>query len=164
MQRREFITFLCGMALASAFASWAQPAPVVAIVGVLSPFPAATAAPWHKAFPEGLQELGWIEGKNIRIEYRYAEGRAALLPELAADLVRQRVNVIVTSVNTDTLVMKNVTQTIPIVMASAVIQLVGSLKKPRTARRQYHGFVPDRSGLSGKRLQVLKEFVHVSPA
>ena len=96
MRRREFITFLCGMALALAFTSRAQPAPDVAIVGVLSPFSASTAAPWHKAFTEGLRELGWIEGKNIRIEYRYAEGRARPLPELAADLVRQRVNVIVT--------------------------------------------------------------------
>jgi putative ABC transport system substrate-binding protein len=160
MRRREFITFLCGMALASAFTSRAQPAPDVAIVGVLSPFPASTAAPWHKAFTEGLRELGWIEGKNIRIEYRYAEGRATLLPELAADLVRHRVNVIVTSVNTDTLVMKNATQTIPIVMASAGDpvggKLVISLARPGGNITGLSQIAPD---LAGKRLQVLKEFV-----
>jgi putative ABC transport system substrate-binding protein len=129
-------------------------------VGVLSPFPASTAAAWHKAFTDGLRELGWLEGKNIHIEYRYADDKAARLADLAADLVHLRVNVILTSVNTDTLAMKNATRTIPIVMASAGDPvgggLVQSLSRPGGNITGLSQIAPD---LAGKRLQVLKEIV-----
>ena len=160
MRRREFITLLGGTALTLAPASRAKSAPDVPVVGVMSPFPSSTAAPWHKAFTDGLRELGWNDGQNIRIEFRYAEGGVTRLPEIAADLVRQRVNVIVTSVNTDTLVMKNATRTIPIVMASAGDPvgggLVKSLARPGGNITGLSQIAPD---LAGKRLQVLKELV-----
>src|SRR4051794_19585142 len=67
-------------------------------------------------FREGLRELGYVEGKNIVIEYRYAEGKLERLPTLAADLVRLKVDVIVTAVSSSTLSAKEATKTIPIVM------------------------------------------------
>jgi putative ABC transport system substrate-binding protein len=160
MRRRRFITLLGGTALTFPFASRAKAAPNIPVVGVLSPFPSSTAAPWHKAFTDGLRELGWNDGQNIRIEFRYAESGVARLPEIAADLVRQRCNVIVTSVNTDTLAMKNATRTIPIVMASAGDPvgggLVKSLARPGGNITGLSQIAPD---LAGKRLQVLKELV-----
>lgn len=85
MRRREFITLLGGAAAVSSV-SWplaarAQQPPAVARIGLLSPFSPSTAAAWHKAFLQGLRDLGWVEGKNIRIEYRYANGREDRLPD-----------------------------------------------------------------------------------
>ena len=64
-------------------------------IGLLSPFSPSDNALWHQAFRQGLRDLGWVEGKNISIEYRYAEGEADRLPDLAAELVRLKVDVIV---------------------------------------------------------------------
>src|SRR5918993_6071449 len=97
----------------------AQQPKKVSRLGLLSPFSPAATALWHQEFLQGLRDLGWIEGKNISIEYRYAEGKRDRLPDLIADLVRLKVDIIVASVNTDALVAKNATRTIPIVMASA---------------------------------------------
>jgi ABC-type uncharacterized transport system substrate-binding protein len=153
MRRREFLAGFSSVGLVWVQGSRAQPAPKVAVVGVLSPFPASTAAAWHKAFTDGLRELGWLEGKNIHIEYRYADDKAARLADLAADLVHLRVNVILTSVNTDTLAMKNATRTIPIVMASAGDPvgggLVQSLSRPGGNITGLSQIAPD---LAGKRL------------
>src|SRR5262245_50788875 len=88
-------------------------------IGFLSPFSASATALWLQAFRQGLGELGWVEGKNISIEYRYAEGRNDRLLDLAADLVRLKVDIIVTAVTPDALAAKNATRTIPIVMAAA---------------------------------------------
>jgi len=162
MRRREFITLFSGAAAASAWplAVRAQQPPAVARIGLLSPFSPATAAAWHKAFLQGLRGLGWVEGKNISIEYRYADGREDHLPDLASDLVRLKVNVIVTTVNTDTLAAKNATSTIPIVMASAGDpiggKLVGSLARPGGNITGLSQIAPD---LAGKRLQLLKEII-----
>jgi putative tryptophan/tyrosine transport system substrate-binding protein len=70
-----------------------------------------------KGFRQGLRELGYIEGKNIKIEYRYADGKLERLPTLAAELVHLKVNVIVTAVSSSTRAAKEATNTIPIVMA-----------------------------------------------
>jgi ABC-type uncharacterized transport system substrate-binding protein len=160
MRRREFISLLGGAAAGWPLAARAQQASEVTLVGLLSPFSPSTAAAWHKAFGQGLRELGWVEGKNIRIEYRYAEGREDRLPDLAVDLVRHQVKVIVTSVNTDTLAAKNATKTIPIVMASAGDPvgggLVKSLARPGANITGLSQIAPD---LAGKRLQVMKEIV-----
>ena len=99
------------------FRSPSQPAAKVYRVGVLSPFAPSDAARWHEAFRQGLRERGWIEGKNISIEYRYADGHLDRLPALATELVRLKVDVIVTSVMDDTLPAKEATLSIPIVMA-----------------------------------------------
>jgi ABC-type uncharacterized transport system substrate-binding protein len=76
----------------------AQQTAKVPRLGLLSPFSPSTTALWHQAFREGLHDLGWVEGKNISIEYRYSEGKGERLPELAAELVRLKVDVIVTSI------------------------------------------------------------------
>src|SRR5262249_34344974 len=129
-------------------------------VGVLSPFTPAGADAWHHAFRQGLRDLGWIEEKNISLEYRFAEGKNDRLPALAADLVRLKVDVIVTAVNTDTLAARNATKTIPIVMASAGdpvgFGLVDSLAHPGGNVTGLSQIAPE---LSGKRLELLKEIV-----
>src|SRR5262249_3323094 len=107
MKRREFITLIGGAAAAWPLAARAQQEKSFAHIGLLSPFSPPAAAPWHEAFRQGLRSLGWIEGKNIEIHYRYAEGRDDRLPTLIADLVRLRVDVIVTSVTNDALAAKN---------------------------------------------------------
>ena len=130
------------------------------LIGVLSPFSASDAAFWHKAFVQGLHDLGWIEGKNISIEYRYAEGRSDRLPELAADLVGLKVDVIVASVNTDALVAKKATRIIPIVMASAgepvSTGLVESLARPGGNITGLSQMAPE---MAGKRLELLQDIV-----
>jgi putative tryptophan/tyrosine transport system substrate-binding protein len=160
MRRREFITLLGVTAAAWPLPLRAQQAAKVARVGLLSPFSASTAALWHDAFRQGLQDLGWVEGRNIIVEYRYADGRDARLPELALDLVRIKVDIIVTSVQTDTVVAKNVTRAIPIVMASAGDAvgggLVESLARPGGNITGLSQIAPE---LGGKRLELLKEIV-----
>src|SRR5713226_10047513 len=79
----------------------AQQTAKIARIGLLSLASPADVALWYQAFRQGLTDLGWVEGKNVRIEYRYAEGRIERLPGLAADLVRLKVDVIVTALNTD---------------------------------------------------------------
>jgi len=108
----------------------------------------------------GLRDLGWIEGKNLTIEYRLAEGKKERLPELAADLVRQKVDLILTTVTLDTLAAKNATAEIPIIMVAVGDPLgtgfVGSLARPGG---NITGLSQMTSDLSGKRLELLKEIV-----
>lgn len=104
--------------LAVAVIAEAQQPGKVLRIGLLSPFSPSDTAPWHQAFQQGLRDLGWVEGKNISIEYRYAEGKSDRLPDLAADLVRLKPDVIVVSVSGDALAVKKATKTIPIVMAA----------------------------------------------
>jgi len=138
----------------------AQQAKKIRRIGLLSPFSPADSALWHQAFRQGLRDLGWIEGKNISIEYRYAEGRSDRLPDLAADLVRLQVDIIVASVAPDALAAKNATRTIPIVMASAgdpvQLGLVDSLARPGG---NITGLSQMAYELAGKRLELLKEIV-----
>ena len=136
-----------------------QPAKVPRI-GLLSSFSPSDTAGWHQAFRQGLRDLGWVEGKTISIEYRYAEGRHDRLPDLAADLVRLKVDIIVASVTSDALAAKHATRAIPIVMASAgdpvATGLVDSLARPGGNITGLSTLSPD---LAGKRLQLLKEIV-----
>ena len=129
-------------------------------IGFLSPFSPSATALWHQAFRQGLRDLGWVEGKNISIEYRYAEGQNDRLPDLATDLVRLKVDIIVASVNTDALVAKKATRTIPIVMASAgdpvATGLVDSLARPGGNITGLSQMAPE---MAGKRLELLKEIV-----
>jgi putative ABC transport system substrate-binding protein len=160
MDRRTFVRFIAaGLAIAPRRAH-AQQAETVRRIGVLSPFASSDAARWHEAFRQGLRELGWIEGKNISIEYRYAEGHADRLPALATELVRLKVDVIITSTPTDTLPAKEATRTIPIVMASGgdpvVMGMAGSLARPGG---NVTGLTQIATELAGKRLELLKEMV-----
>ena len=158
MDRRTFVALIGASMTGAPLRARAQQAGTVPRIGLLSPFTPSDAAPWHEAFRQGLRERGWIEGKNIGIEYRYAKSPAEL-PVLAAELVRLKVDVIVTSA-TGTLPAKDATRTIPIVMASnadpVMMGMVTSLARPGG---NVTGLSQISSELSGKRLELLKEIV-----
>jgi len=159
-RRRELLTALGAGALAWADALRAQAPPTVRRIGLLSGFSPSTWAHSYKAFGLGLRDLGWVEGKNISIEYRYAEGRHDRLPDLAADLVRLKVDVIVTTATSDALAAQKATKVIPIVMVAAgnpvAHGLVESLARPGG---NVTGLSQMLQELSGKRLELLKEIV-----
>src|SRR5262249_30289326 len=115
---------------------------------------------WIDVFRQGLKELGYIEGKNIAIEYRYADGKADRVPALAAELVSLNVDVIVTSATPGVLAVKKATSTIPIVFVSiadpVASGLVASLARPGG---NVTGLSIVAVELSGKRLELLKETV-----
>jgi putative ABC transport system substrate-binding protein len=143
--------------LAAPFAADAQQATKVPRIGVLT-LSTASWAPNAEGFRQGLRELGWVEGQNIVIEHRDAAGRADMLPTLAGELVRLKVDVIVTQSNVAALAATHATQTIPIVMAIAgdpvKAGLVGSLARPGG---NVTGLTLMQTELSGKRLELLKE-------
>ena len=95
MKRRDFITPLGGAAAAWPLVGRAQQTAKIPRIGLLSPFTPADTAPWHRAFLRGLSDLGWVDGKNIAVEYRYSDGRNDRLQGLIADLVRLKVDIIV---------------------------------------------------------------------
>jgi len=134
----------------------------VPTIGYLAQFSgsAGPPSPSLKAFLEGLRELGYVEGKNIAIEYRYTEGKIDRLPEVAAELARLKVDIIVTETGMATRHAREATQTIPIVMANsgdAVSQrLVASLAHPGG---NVTGLTSISLGTSRKRLQLLTEVV-----
>ena len=158
--RRELLIALGAGALAWAGAARAQAPAKVRRMGFLSPWTPGDSAPWQHAFRLALRDLGWIEGKNISIEYRYAEGRYDRLPDLAADLVRLKVEVIVTSVPPDAVAAQKATRAIPIVMAAGgdpvASGLVESLARPGG---NITGLSQMGQELAGKRLELLKEMV-----
>ena len=159
MKRREFITLFGGTAAMWPLAARAQQA-AMPVIGWLSARSPAEAASVLQAFRQGLRELGYVEGKNIVIEYRYAEEKLDRLPALAAELVRFKVEVIVTGGSTSTRAAKEVTTTIPIVMAQVNDPVgngfVASLARPGGNITGLSAMVAD---LSGKRLELLKEIV-----
>jgi putative ABC transport system substrate-binding protein len=159
MRRRDFVILLGGAAAWPLRARAQQPAKIPRI-GLLSPFSSSDTALWHQAFLQGLRELGRVEGKTVVIEYRYAEGRNDRLPELIAELIRLKVDVIVTAVTSDTLVAKSATREIPIVMAAAgdpvATGLVESLARPGGNITGLSQMNPE---LTGKRLELLKEII-----
>src|SRR5258706_664672 len=145
----------------------AQPQNKVARIGYLDA-PSAWSVPLRaEAFRQGLRELGYVEGKNIIIEYRYAEGKLDRLPALAAELVRLKVDVIVTGGATVTRAVMKETTTIPIVMAQDPDPVgngfVAGLARPGGNVTGLSSLTAD---LSGKRLELLKEilpkFAHVA--
>ena len=112
----ELVTLAVAFALCGVMAHAQQPTkiPRIGLLGVASP---ATLSAFIEAFRQGLRELGYVEGKNIVVEYRWAEGKIERLPNLATELVRLNVDIIVTASPTDTRAAKDATVTIPIVMA-----------------------------------------------
>src|SRR5262245_55123805 len=129
-------------------------------IGFLDPTTASGSAVLVKAFLQELSKLGWIEGKNITIEFRFAEQKAERLPELATELVRLKVDLIVVSGNTTALAAKNATTTIPIVMTTAAdpvgAGLFASLARPGG---NVTGFSILFFELNTKRLEILKDAV-----
>jgi len=158
MRRREFITIAGGAAMWPLTARAQQTAiPVIGFLGTERP---ESAADRLRAFGRGLSETGYVEGRNVMIEYRWADGRYDQLPGLAAELVRRRVEVIVTSSPPAAIAAKAATTTLPIVFSGGIdpvkLGLVASLNRPG-------GNVTGVSQLSieleGKRLGLLHELI-----
>ena len=164
MRRREFIAF-AGAAAAASCASWplvarAQQRGKPPTIGYFAATTASTQNLWLPAFLRRLRELGWIEGSTVAIEYRWADGRPERLPEIAAELVRLNVDVIVMSGTPPALAAKKATATIPIVFTSAGDPvgngLVASLARPGG---NITGLSIQSPDLIGKRLELLREVV-----
>ena len=134
MKRRQFITLLGGAAAAGQRAARAQQPAKQPTIGYLGSSTALTQGQWTAAFSQRLRELGWIEGRNIAIEYRWAEGQSERFTEIANEFVRLKVDTIVTIGTPAVLAAKQVTSAIPIVFAAAVdpvgTGLVASLVRP----------------------------------
>ena len=135
MDRRTFLAGTGAVLLAAPSATEAQQAAKVARIGWLGDNRAATASPQlREAFRQGLRDLGYVEGRNVGIEYRSAEGKPERYPALAAELVALKVDVIVTANILAALAAKQVTRTLPIVFAVAADPvtdgLVTSLARP----------------------------------
>jgi putative ABC transport system substrate-binding protein len=129
-------------------------------IGILHGASASSVAARTEAFREGLRERGYVEGKNILIEYRYAEGKSDRLPVLAAELVRLKVDIIVSTGPIVTRAAKEATSTIPIVMTNegdpVGTGFVASLARPGGNITGLSTLAPE---LSGKRLELLKEII-----
>ena len=159
ISRRAFLRSVALGVLVPPLAADAQQPAKAPRIGLLSEFSPADSALWYEAFRQGLRNLGWVEGKNINIDYRYTEGRHDRLPGLAAELVNLRVDIIVTVTTPVALAAKNATRTIPIVMASVGVDPVGaglveSLARPGGNITGLSQMVPE---LVGKRLELLRE-------
>jgi putative ABC transport system substrate-binding protein len=148
--------------LALAVTAEAQQPKKVPRIGFLTGSSAATATPYIEAFRQGLGELGYVEGKNIHIEYKYAEGKSERLPELAQELVGLKVDVIVTGAASVVRATKRETSTLPIVVTSIgdLTGLVASLARPGG---NVTGLTHISAELLGKRLELLKEVVPKIP-
>ena len=162
MRRREFITFV-GSAAVWPLATRAQQSGKLPTIGLLGPSTPSTWAPWVAAFVQRLRELGWIDGRNVTIDYRSAEGRSERLAEIAAEFVRLNVDVIVTGGNAVSAV-RQATSAIPIVFALAVDPVgsgfVNSLSRPGG---NVTGLSLQGPDLAGKRLELLRELARSPP-
>jgi len=160
MRRREFITLLGGAAAAWPVAARAQQAGKLPTIGFLVPGTPLSHGQWFAASVRRLHELGWIEGRTVAIEYRWAEGRTERFDELAAEFVRRKVDVIVTSATAAIVAAKQATSVIPIVFAAAGdpigTGLVASLARPGG---NVTGLSIQQTDVAAKRLELLREFV-----
>ena len=159
MKRREFIT-LIGGAAAWPLAARAQQAGKLPTIGILGATTALFQGQQIAAFIRRLRELGWIEGRTVAIEYRWAEGRDERYAEIASEFVRLKVDVIVTWGTASVVAVKRATAVIPIVFAGAgdpvATDLVASLARPGGNVTGLSVQIPD---LAGKRLELLHEII-----
>jgi putative ABC transport system substrate-binding protein len=160
MQRREFITLLGGAAVVWPLAARAQQARKLPTIGLLGATTPTAQSRWIAAFVQRLRELGWIEGRTIAIEYRYAEGRTERYAEIAAEFVRLKVDVIVTYGTPSSEAAKRATAVIPIVFAVAGDPvgngLVASLAHPGG---NITGLSLQQIDIVGKKLDLLRELL-----
>jgi putative tryptophan/tyrosine transport system substrate-binding protein len=160
MKRREFITLVGGAAATWPLAARAQPGERVRRIGVLTPWPANDAEARERiaAFAQALQLLGWIDGQNVRIDYRFADGKADTLRKFAAELVALAPNVILALSSAATAPLLEATSIVPIVFAGVADPVaagyVESLARPGGNAT---GFTVYEYSIAGKWLQLLKE-------
>jgi putative ABC transport system substrate-binding protein len=159
LRRREFIALL-GCATSWPLAARAQQAGKMPTIGFLGAATPEAASQWVAAFLLRLREVGWIEGRTVAIEYRWAEGRAARATEIAAEFVRLKVNIIVTYGTPAAVAAKQATSTIPIVFATAAdpvgTGLVENLARPGG---NVTGSSVQQPDLAAKRLELLHELL-----
>src|SRR6059036_818625 len=160
VKRRQFITLLGGAAVAWPLAARAQQPGKLPTIGFLGQSTRSAGSEWVAAFVQRLRELGWNEGRTIVIEYRWGEGREERFAEVAAEFVRLKADVIVTSGTLAVMAAKQATSVIPIVFATAGDpvgnQLVASLARPGGNAT---GLSVQSSELAGKRIELLREVV-----
>jgi putative tryptophan/tyrosine transport system substrate-binding protein len=160
MTKKIIFLALSSLLVAPCSAAEAQQAGKISRIGFLDVSTASGMAGLLEAFRQEMRKLGWIEGKNITIEYRFAEGKNDRLPDLAADLVRLHVDLILVSGAQPASAAKSATTTIPIVMANAGdpvgAGLVASLARPGGNITGFSGLAPE---LNTKRLEILKDAV-----
>ena len=159
MKRREFITLLGG-AVSWPVAARAQQAGRPPTIGFMGATTRSVATQWVGPFVQRLRELGWLEGRDVTIEYRWAEGRSDRFAEIAAEFVRLKVDVIVTHNTPTVIAAKQATSVIPIVFATAGDPvgsgLVASLTRPGG---NVTGLSSQGADAAGKRLELLREVV-----
>ena len=159
MTRREIVAGFV-LAVVWPWAGHAQPAAKAKTIGFLGASSPDTAGPWIAAFVKRLGELGWTEGKNVIIEYRWAEARNERYSEIAAELASRKVDVIVTWASAPVLAAKRTTTTIPIVFAAQMdpvgAGVVASLARPGG---NITGMSVQQTDTAGKRIELLREVV-----
>jgi ABC-type uncharacterized transport system substrate-binding protein len=160
MRRREFLTIVGGTVALRPLVARAQQLGKLPTIGYLGANSASAQSEWTAAFVQGLRELGWTEGRNVTIEYRWAEGRGERYSEIAAEFVRLKVSVIVSAGNEATAAAMRATSVIPIVFPVAGdpvgTGLVASLAHPGG---NVTGLSIQQTDLVSKRLELLREVV-----
>jgi len=160
MKRRAFIVALGGVAATWPLIAHAQQPAKLPTVGFLGATTPATANQWVSAFVTRLRELGWVEGRTIKIEYRWAEAHTERYAEIAAELVDHKVDVIVTWASAPVLAAKHATAVVPIVFAAQMdpvgAGVVASLARPGG---NVTGLSLQQTDTAAKRLELLGEFV-----
>ena len=160
MKRREVMAAIGGAAVGWTFAAHAQQVAKVRTIGFLGQLTPSAMGKWTAAFVRRLSELGWVEGRTVAIEYRWAEGRSERFAEVAAELVRLKVDVVVTGGTAAVLAAKQATSLIPIVFATAGdpvgAGLVASLARPGGNMTGLSNLL--RADLPSKRLELCARF------
>jgi putative ABC transport system substrate-binding protein len=160
MRRREFITLLGAVATVLPLTVRAQQTGKLRTIGLLVPGTRSVFGPWTTVFVQRLHELGWTEGRNVVIEYRWGEGRSERYAEIAAELVQLKADIIVVGGNEAAIAVKRATSIIPTVFAVAAdpigTGLVSSLTRPGG---NVTGLSVQFTDLAGKRLGLLREIV-----